>query len=75
MKLLWNRDDDIQHDFYRPAGFHFLKGGLDADGKLVAWHHHFVTFGSNGKFASSAGLSPKTIPAGRVPNLLYGATH
>ena len=74
VKLVWNRTDDIQHDFYRPAGWHFLKGGLDADGKLVAWHQHFVSFGKNGKFGSSAGLSPNAYPAGRVPNLFYGAS-
>jgi len=74
VKLVWNRADDIQHDFYRPAGWHFLKGGLDANGRLVAWQQHFVSFGRNGKFAPSADLSADTYPAGRVANLSYGAS-
>ena len=74
VKLVWNRSDDIQHDFYRPGGFHFLKGGLDTSGKVVAWQQHFVSYRRNGKFAPSADLSPDTYPAGRVPNLSYGAS-
>lgn len=72
VKLLWNRVDDMQHDFYRPAGWHFLKGGLDQDGRLVAWQQHFVSFGNDGAFARSANLDADTYPAGRVPNLSYG---
>jgi isoquinoline 1-oxidoreductase beta subunit len=74
VKLLWNRGDDIQHDFYRPAGWHFLKGGLDANGRVVAWQQHFVSFGQNGRFAPSANLGADTFPARRVANLSYGAS-
>jgi len=72
IKLVWNRADDIQHDFYRPGGWHYLKGGLDSNGKLVAWQQHFVSFGENGRFARSANMDGNIFPAGRVPNLSIG---
>jgi isoquinoline 1-oxidoreductase beta subunit len=46
VKVIWTRDDDIQHDFYRPATTHWLRGGLDADGVPVAWEHHIAAAGS-----------------------------
>jgi len=72
IKLLWNRRQDIQHDTYRPAGFHHFRGGLDAGGRLVAFSDHFVTFGHDGKIALAAHLPTDQFPAGFVPNLRYG---
>ncbi len=60
VKLTWDRTDDLQHDHYRPGGFHFLKGAVDATGALAAWRSHHVSFGSN--------MGPDDYPARFVPN-------
>jgi isoquinoline 1-oxidoreductase beta subunit len=42
VQVTWSREDDIQHDFYRPAVYTKLVAGLDADGWPVAWKSRIV---------------------------------
>lgn len=68
VKVLWSREDDMTHDYYRPAGFHLLRGGVDAAGNLTAWRDHFVSFGDGARFSPAAQFSATEYPAGYIPN-------
>ena len=42
VKLIWSREEDMQHDYYRPATLHVLQAGLDDSGQPLAWAHRIV---------------------------------
>jgi isoquinoline 1-oxidoreductase beta subunit len=43
VQLLWTREDDMQHDFYRQYSYHRLAGALDSRGNIAAWSHRIVS--------------------------------
>jgi isoquinoline 1-oxidoreductase beta subunit len=74
VKLVWTREQDLAHDFFRAGGFHSLTGGVDAQGKLTAWRNHFITFTHDGKVPSSgADWAANQFPGLNLPN--YQLSH
>ena len=42
VKVIWSREDDMQHGFYRPTSYNRFAAGLDSAGNLIAWTHRVV---------------------------------
>src|SRR6266404_6102022 len=63
VKVVWTREEDIQHDMYRPYFFDRLSAGLDDKGKPVAWNHRFAGSSVIARYlppAFNKGLDPDT---------------
>jgi isoquinoline 1-oxidoreductase beta subunit len=43
VQVQWTREDDLQHDFYRPMAVHVIEASLGADGYPEAWRHRMST--------------------------------
>jgi isoquinoline 1-oxidoreductase beta subunit len=75
VQVIWTREDDIHHDFYRPAARHLFRAGLDSQNNLVSWLHRAAS-PSIGQFYSGTGISANAaaevnstdFPAFAVPN-------
>ena len=42
IKLVWTREEDVQHSYYRPASVTSIEGGIDNNGNIIAWHHRIA---------------------------------
>src|SRR5207244_11880068 len=42
VKVIWSREDDMQHDFYRPISYARMSGAVDASGKPTVFTQHLV---------------------------------
>jgi isoquinoline 1-oxidoreductase beta subunit len=73
VKVVWTREEDIQHDMYRPAFVDRLSAGLDASGKPVAWNNRFAGSSVIARWAPpwfNNGLDPDTTEG--AIDLVYG---
>jgi isoquinoline 1-oxidoreductase beta subunit len=60
VKMIWSREEDMQHDNYRPMYVDRLSAGLDSDGRPVSWRHR-VTAGSVTQRFAPAGMRPNGV--------------
>lgn len=76
VKLVWLREDDLRHDFYRPFGVHALTATLDRKKHITGWSHRVAATPRNWRDSRLAGkpifaglLDADAFPAGLIPNL------
>jgi CO/xanthine dehydrogenase Mo-binding subunit len=78
VKVVWTREEDVQHDMYRPYFYDRVAAGLDAQGRPVAWSHRITGSSIIKRWAPpffSKGLDPDTVdgavnPPYGLPNIL-----
>ncbi|HEY1575601.1 MAG TPA: xanthine dehydrogenase family protein molybdopterin-binding subunit [Terracidiphilus sp.] len=74
VQLVWTREDDMTHDFYRPTGMRRMRGAVDEQGKVIAWSDYLVDtaigayWTEPGKWKPSGDELPGDIPY-PIPNI------
>jgi len=61
VKLIWTREDDVAGGRFRPMTAHYIEAGVDAGGRVVAWHHRIVAESPIGFGARESGGTPPRI--------------
>jgi len=85
VQVVWTREDDMRHGYYRPAGYSLMRAALDGTGKIVAWSQHLVNASRGHYLRWSPGpnqtelvdpgeLEPYDLPASVVPNMRIAYT-
>ncbi|GLK69678.1 xanthine dehydrogenase family protein molybdopterin-binding subunit [Hansschlegelia plantiphila] len=67
VKLVWTREEDLRHDYYRPYYYDRVSAGLDGDGKLVGWTHRVTGSSVMARWA------PPGMKGGLDPDAVEGA--
>ena len=74
VKLIWSREEDMQHDFYRPALLARFRGGLDKQGQTLTWVSRFSGPGDFGAARPYYGIPNQEIITHAAPeNLRHGS--
>ncbi len=69
--VLWTREDDMQHDFYRPSSYHRFLGAVDAKGNLAAWKHFQTSTSIDAMWSAKGGETPENSEFGTATFIPY----
>ena len=77
VKVMWTREDDVRHGFYRPATYNVFRAALDGSGAPIAWSHRIVGPGilaQKSRMPASTTVDPAAMAGARdlpydIPNL------
>ncbi len=69
VQLVWSREDDMTHDFYRPATCHRMQGAVDANGRPAAWFHTLASTSIRGYWDPKA--APESQEVGGAKEMPY----
>lgn len=79
VKVVWTREEDLQHGYHRPAGLHRFRAALDADGRIAAWSHRLANTSRYGYRGEEdpvrSELYANDFPAGFVPHYRLAYTY
>ena len=76
VKVIYSREEDIQHDMFRPYFYDQVRAGLDAKGRPLAWQHHLTGSSVLGRFLPPAfnnGFDPETVDGAATPPYAFPA--
>ncbi len=68
VKVIWTREEDVQHDFYRPYYYDRVAAGVDARGQPIAWTHRLVGPAIIARWGSRASSTSLPQPRSRIPS-------
>jgi isoquinoline 1-oxidoreductase subunit beta len=74
VQLVWTREDDMTHDFYRPATCHRMQGAVDANGRPAAWFHTLASTSIRGYWDPKASAEEQEVGGAKempyaIPNV------
>ncbi len=78
VKVVWTREDDVRHDYFRPASLQRVAASVDKTGRIASWNHKVISH-ARSAYLERGGvpteLDDYEFPAGFVPNLRYEYVH